>query len=578
MRPRRSGASSAPAAPQPAQASISHGVKSPCPRKKFETNAAVMPTPIPARRPSVTPAEHGDVRHRLHVRAPARAAHGPRPPRRRASRSRRSPSRSPARRRASVAAPSRAPRPRAAARAPTRASRTRRRRTPRARRGRRYAASATSRSATARANTRSCVTTSVARARACARRSSASSGLALRVDAARRLVEHEQVGLGDEHGREREPLALAAREVARMPRLVAGEPDVGERAPRARARSRAERDLLVAALADEVAARILEEDTRAAAPLDASALRRKQAGGELRERRLAASRSGRSARRPRRDAARATRSVEHRPVVGERDLVDAATTSPPVQAASRAGLRRARPGDVLEPGDRLVARRVEQDPARAPGRRRGPRSGSTARRALLGDDDAHGRRRARARGRRRRRRDRAARSARRAAAARGSSASADARQTRWSSPPESPVDAAVGEVRRCRPRRAPRCDARARSPRARCRCSRARTRPRRRRAPSTIWSSGSWKTLATVPASSAGRVRRVSRPATSTRPSKRPPWNHGTRPANARSSVDLPEPDGPSRSTTSPGSTASETSRSAGAVLRIGEGEPATRR
>ena len=39
----------------------------------------------------------------------------------------------------------------------------------------------------------------------------------------------------------------------------------------------------------------------------------------------------------------------------------------------------------------------------------------------------------------------------------------------------------------------------------------------------TIWSSGSWKTDATVPASSAGRVSRVSRPATTTRPENVPP-------------------------------------------------------
>ena len=58
--------------------------------------------------------------------------------------------------------------------------------------------------------------------------------LPLRVDAPGRLVEHEQVGVADEHGREREPLPLAAREVARMARLVAGEPDRGERAPRLR--------------------------------------------------------------------------------------------------------------------------------------------------------------------------------------------------------------------------------------------------------------------------------------------------------------------------------------------------------
>ena len=81
----------------------------------------------------------------------------------------------------------------------------------------------------------------------------------------------------------------------------------------------------------------------------------------------------------------------------------------------------------------------------------------------------------------------------------------------------------------------------------------------------TTWSSGSWKTEATVPASSAGPCERVSSPPTSTRPEKRPPWKCGTRPASARSSVDLPLPDGPSSATTSPAWSSSETSRTAGA-------------
>src|SRR5262249_28181608 len=41
--------------------------------------------------------------------------------------------------------------------------------------------------------------------------------LPLGVDATGRLVEHEEVGLGREHTRDREPFALPAREVARMP-------------------------------------------------------------------------------------------------------------------------------------------------------------------------------------------------------------------------------------------------------------------------------------------------------------------------------------------------------------------------
>src|SRR5262245_14804249 len=53
---RRSGERPAPAAPHAAQPSICHGVQRPCPRKRFETNAARPPTATPARRPSAAPA------------------------------------------------------------------------------------------------------------------------------------------------------------------------------------------------------------------------------------------------------------------------------------------------------------------------------------------------------------------------------------------------------------------------------------------------------------------------------------------------------------------------------------------
>ena len=56
---RSSGASSAPIAPQAPQASIWYGVHGPCARKKFETNAASIPTATPARRPSAAPATIG---------------------------------------------------------------------------------------------------------------------------------------------------------------------------------------------------------------------------------------------------------------------------------------------------------------------------------------------------------------------------------------------------------------------------------------------------------------------------------------------------------------------------------------
>ena len=196
---------------------------------------------------------------------------------------------------------------------------------------------------------------------------------------------------------------------------------------------------------------------------------------------------------------------------------------PPATRAPRAGRRRGRSGPRR--------RRPPASQARAPARRGAPRARPSPRAAR------------RLRGRGRRRPGRAGRSARRAAAA-----AARARAPRRGRP-------AAARRRRARSSSAPRGAARRRM--------RARARPAARSRPAamprfsspnatslativiTTWSSGSWKTVATVPASSAGRAVRVSRPATTTRPAKRPPWKCGTSPASARSSVDLPEPEGP---------------------------------
>ena len=64
-------------------------------------------------------------------------------------------------------------------------------------------------------------------------------GLALRIDAARRLVEHEQLRLGREHRCECEPLALAGREIARMAVEPAPRPTCARHGARATRRSRA---------------------------------------------------------------------------------------------------------------------------------------------------------------------------------------------------------------------------------------------------------------------------------------------------------------------------------------------------
>ena len=83
--------------------------------------------------------------------------------------------------------------------------------------------------------------------------------------------------------------------------------------------------------------------------------------------------------------------------------------------------------------------------------------------------------------------------------------------------------------------------------------SRGRTRTSSRTVPVTSCASGSWNTIATCVA----QLRRPSRsavssPPTSTVPSTRPGTACGMRPLSASASVDLPEPLGPSSSTTSP--------------------------
>ena len=101
--------------------------------------------------------------------------------------------------------------------------------------------------------------------------------LPLRVDSARRLVEDEEVGIRDQHRCEREPLPLAARQIAWMPSLEAREPDLGESGRGARdIAADAERDLVLGTVADEVPPGILREVRSAAVPLDRSRVRFEQ--------------------------------------------------------------------------------------------------------------------------------------------------------------------------------------------------------------------------------------------------------------------------------------------------------------
>ena len=90
--------------------------------------------------------------------------------------------------------------------------------------------------------------------------------LPLGIDAARGLVEDQQVRLRDEDRGETEPLALPAREIARVATLMAVEPDGSKRRAGAGEISPAsERNLVLDALADQVPTRVLREVGRAAA-------------------------------------------------------------------------------------------------------------------------------------------------------------------------------------------------------------------------------------------------------------------------------------------------------------------------
>ena len=74
--------------------------------------------------------------------------------------------------------------------------------------------------------------------------------------------------------------------------------------------------------------------------------------------------------------------------------------------------------------------------------------------------------------------------------------------------------------------------------------------------PMTTCVSGSWNSVPATAASAPGPCSRVSSPPTSSRPANSPPWKCGTSPQAARSSVDLPEPLAPARTTNSPGAIA----------------------
>src|SRR5919108_6559717 len=295
---RSSGAASAPATPQAPQPSICHGVHGPWPSRKFEANAASAPVANPARAPSATPAATtitvtgctpgtaakstrpaAATAARVATRVISRAASGPdssqaAPAAKSATASRTSGSAARSGQAAVQAAAANA-----AASAP--------------------AAAALGIDGLAGADVHDPVRDVAGEDRVVRDEQRCAAGraaaqeigqlcLAIGVDASCRLVEDEQVGLGDEDGRGGEPLALAAREVARMAGLVAREADVAKRGPgRRKGAADPESHLLVHALADEVAAGILREVAGAAVERDAAALWLEEAGRDLAQRRLA---------------------------------------------------------------------------------------------------------------------------------------------------------------------------------------------------------------------------------------------------------------------------------------------------
>ena len=361
----------------------------------------------------------------------------------------------------------------------------------------------------------------------------AKARLALRVEAARRLVQDEEVGLGHLDRRQREPLALAAREIPR----VTGPPSP---APRVRARLwpavhplHCQGDLVKRGLPDLVAAGILGEIP--ARPCNStSPPAARKAGGDLRQRGLAGP-FGPRGRRSHRAAARGRPCPEPAgPPVRERN---------PAEAPEHLGGR-----SLCSKHKRRVARAVRVEPvsASAPGassRMRPPSTKTTrvasasAADALLREHD--GRAEPLDRGEEQRAPSGSScevGSSR--SRSRGSSASAEARQTRWSSPPESSASSGPRDGAR-RPTRG-RARRGARSPPAACRGSRARTRPRSRPRHHDL-------VLRNLEdrRDRAGELRRSRRPRVEprdpTRPAKRPPWKCGTSPDRARRSVDLPD-------------------------------------
>src|SRR4051794_32586374 len=287
--------SSPPTTPQNPQASICQGVQTPWPRKKFDARAASAPTAKPRRGPSTVPATMamtvtgwtpgtGAKRTRAAAATPATV---PIKVRSFADSVPLSSHAVPAMRPA-IPASSTARPPRSGSRAAQAAA---------------PSAAAAASTATLRGKTSPSFETHPAirrkgpvvrgdqdgSSRRCVLREPlAESSLSLGVDAARGLVEDEQVGLGDRDRREAEPLALPTGEIARVAARSPGETDPlerGERPPLVS--SHGEPDLVEHPVADQIATGVLREIARSPVALDVTRIRAQETGSDLGHRRLA---------------------------------------------------------------------------------------------------------------------------------------------------------------------------------------------------------------------------------------------------------------------------------------------------
>src|SRR6187551_2983414 len=299
-RPRSTGASAAPASPQAPQPSICQGVHGPWPRKKFDASAASAPVAKPALAPSAAPAATAIT---VTGCTPGTAANSTRPAAATAARVATStisfeasePVSSQAapvmirptaairsgRPECSGATATQAADPTAAAPATTTASLGMRRlSTPRAKRHlavRDLAREDEIVRDDERGSTR-CVSME----------QFGQLGLARRIDTARRLVENQDLRVGDENGGKREALTLTARQVARMTPFEPGEPDFAERRTRpATVATDREGNLVLDAIRDQVPPRVLRQVARASTALHGSLRCREQPRRNLRQRRLA---------------------------------------------------------------------------------------------------------------------------------------------------------------------------------------------------------------------------------------------------------------------------------------------------